>query len=149
MRPFSRPMRVKNTSSLREIFQHYSLVRSLSTNARQQHIEELSNSKTRVNQTMPTDLLPLTIAVRMGRTPQTVTTNRAPAKNKKTKTDWIASMNQTEFTKKSCDIETVFKSGKTFSISLRKLEEKIKYILEINIIHAPRYCSKFCISKAK
>ena len=31
---FSRPMRVKDTSALREIFQHYSLVRSLSTNAR-------------------------------------------------------------------------------------------------------------------
>ena len=59
---FSRPMRVKDTSALREMFQHYSLVRSLSTNARQRHIEELSNSKTRVNQTMPNDLLPLTIA---------------------------------------------------------------------------------------
>ena len=38
-------------------------------------------------------------------------------------------MNQTELPPKSSDIETVFKSGKTFSISLRKLEEKIKYIL--------------------
>ena len=38
-------------------------------------------------------------------------------------------MNQTELTPKSGDIETVFKSGKTFSISLRKLDEKIKYIL--------------------
>ena len=31
---FSRPKRVKDTSALREMFQHYSLVRSLSTNAR-------------------------------------------------------------------------------------------------------------------
>ena len=45
---FNRPMRVKDTPAIREMFQHYSLVRSLSTNARQGHIEEHSNSKTSV-----------------------------------------------------------------------------------------------------